>query len=137
MINDIINGIAIALGTAFPGVTVYADDIRQGFDEPSFYIKDVTTNQTQIVGTRYMRRMSLDVHYFPESKVEPMDEIRTVVEGLYDALEYIGEPGSILRGINMSHQVYDGVLHFLVDYNTTLIKQVTPLDPMGDLVIIQ
>lgn len=137
MINEIIKGIAISLGTAFPDVTVYDDQIRQSFDEPSFYIKDVTTNQSQIIGNRYMRRMSLDVHYFPESEVEPMNEIRTVVEGLYQALEYIGEPGSVLRGINMSHQVYDDVLHFLVDYNTTLIKEEAPGDPMGDLIIIQ
>jgi hypothetical protein len=138
VIDAIIINIAQALSTEFgDGVTIYTDQVRQKFTEPAFYIKDLTASEDQIVGNRYMRRTAINVHYFPQSKTEPRAEIRGVIEGLYQALEYIGVGSSLIKGRRMRYEIQDDVLHFLVDYDITIRRTETPGDPMDEIIIIQ
>jgi hypothetical protein len=67
-----------------------------------------------------------DDDYIEEQKVQ----INPVTESLYFDLEYITlSDGSMLNGIDMSHRVTDGILHFKVSYEYHILK-VLNKDPM-------
>lgn len=121
MLNDIVKGVAKQLGAVFgEGYRVYQNDVKQGLQEPCFFIAVLNPSLEPLLGSRRMKRVPLDVHYFPEDPGNNADLAETG-DSLLEALEYITLPdGNLLRGTDMSYQVVDGVLHFFVSYNHTL-----------------
>jgi len=58
-----------------------------------------------------------------------------VAEQLLDALEVIQlSDGDLVQGTTMNYSIQDGVLHFFVDYNVFLKKDV-PLEEMETLTV--
>lgn len=118
MLNDIITGIAQALGTTFGGeYRVYKNDVRQGLKEPCFFISVLKPDQTHLLGDRALWRHPFDVLFFP---AEPgtNGELYNTAERLMGALRQIALPsGDPLRGTRLSYEAVDGVLHFFVTYS--------------------
>src|SRR5690606_31329941 len=130
-----INGIRTAvfhrLAEKFPDIKRYGEEIRQGFEEPCFFVKLLTAGQTQELGTRYMRTHSFDIHYFPRD--ESNADAHAMAEQLYDALEVVEFNGQKYRGTGMNHEIVDGVLHFFVDYNFHVRRIVPDMPRMESL----
>lgn len=118
MLNDIITGIAKALGATFGSeYRVYKNDVQQGLTEPCFFVSTLKPEQTQLLGDRAIWRNPFDILFFPR---EPStnEELYNVATRLMYGLRYITLPdGDLLRGRSISYQVIDGVLHFFVTYN--------------------
>ena len=130
-INDIRTAVFHKLAERFPDIKRYGEEIRQGFEEPCFFVKLLTASQTQELDIRYMRTHSFDIHYFPRN--EENADAHAMAEQLYDALEIVEFNGQKYRGTGMNHEVIDSVLHFFVDYNFH-VRRVTPDEPkMGDI----
>lgn len=124
MVDVLMDGISIALNRAFgDGYQVYGDeDIRQGLEEPCFFIAAISLARTPKLGKRALAENSFDVHYFPDKKGSNK-EMHAVGDQLFDVLEYITlANGDLLRGARMRYQVTEGVLHFFVHYNLFLAK---------------
>lgn len=136
MINKIITGIAQGLDKEFnkqEKYTIYTESIEQGFDEPCFSIFSLTPINTQLVGNRYKREYSFDIQYFSENKEINNNEINGVVERLFSSLEYITVDNSLLRGTNMNVEVVDKVLHFFINFNMIVKKQIEKAETMNNL----
>src|SRR5690606_23225390 len=130
-INDIRTAVFHQLAERFPDIKRYGEEIRQGFEEPCFFVKLLNASQTKELHPRYMRTHSFDIHYFPRNGENA--DAHDMAEQLYDALEMIEYNGAKYRGIGMNHEIVDGVLHFFVDYNFR-VRRVTPDEPkMGDI----
>lgn len=112
---------------------IYGEEIPQKFKEPCFYIKVIRTRQAQQLGDRYTRRHLFDIHYFPKSGNNINEQILAMAEKLYNEMEYIEINGKLTRGIDMYHEVADGVLHFFVGYNFTVKKQAPHIPNMENL----
>ena len=140
MLNKIITGISQKLDSEFNSISedyeIYTEEVKQDFQEPCFFITLLSLDQTQIIGNRYSRTQPFDIHYFP--KVEGSNsEILEVTEVLVNALEYIMIDEGLIRGTKMNSEVVDGVLHFFVNYNMHVIKEVTKEEKMGEIKITQ
>ena len=133
MLNDIITGIAKALGTTFGSeFRVYKNDVKQGFTEPCFFIATLKPEQIPLLGDRAIWRNPFDIHYFPK-RAGNNAELFSVAETLLVALEYIPmADGLPLRGTSMSFKTIDGVLHFFVNYNPIVIqpKEENPMETL-------
>lgn len=118
MLNDIITGIAKALGAAFgSGYRVYKNDVKQGLTEPCFFIAALKPEQTPLLGDRAIWRNPFDIHYFPKEPAANEELYSAAVRLMY-GLRYITLPdGSPLRGRSLSYEAVGGVLHFFVTYN--------------------
>ena len=118
MLNDIITGIAKALGTTFgEEFRVYKNDVKQGLKEPCFFIATLKPEQKPLLGDRAIWRNPFDIHYFPKDGGTNA-ELYDVAEHLMYGLRYITLPnGDMLRGTSISYEAVDGVLHFFVNYN--------------------
>lgn len=124
-VNLVRDSIISALDQHFPGVKIYGEEIRQGFKGPCLFVKLFPVSQDQLLGRRYQRSHSFDIHYFAGSN----EELHDMAEQLYDKMELVSIADSLMRGVKMRHEVVDGVLHFFVDYNFHVIRDAEP-DPL-------
>lgn len=142
MVNKIIAGISQALDAEFnTGDTlyeIYTESIEQGFDEPCFSILNLTANATQLVNNRYSFKSAFDIQYFPSNRridgvVRKNNECYEVAIKLMDILESITVNSNIVRGSKMKNETIDDVLHFFVDYNMIVKKDIAKEDSMENL----
>lgn len=130
MINELKTGIAQRLDSTFSGVPIHTEQTEQGLIEPCFFIKDVTSDQNQIVGNRYKQTHVFDVQYFPPLDGSENEHIADTASELYGVLEYLTIDDDQVRGTKMRQEKVDGVLHFMVNYDFTVKRATTPDDPM-------
>lgn len=132
-INEIQNGIASVLFKSFK-YPIYIDEIKADAQFPCFVIDTLNTEQTHLLDIRYERRNDFDIMFFisDDDYIEAQQEqINPITEDLYFDLEYITLlDGSLLNGIDMSHRVTDGILHFKVSYEYHILKNKHNTDPM-------
>lgn len=122
MINDIVIGIAQSLNGEFgDSYEIYCEEVEQDLQEPCFLITLLDASNKRIVGNRYERKQPFDVLYFPSTS-EKRSEMQDVQDRLYNALEYINFQGGLLKGTSMNGNTVDNILHFMVDYNFTVVK---------------
>lgn len=132
--NIILDGITLALRAAYPDAHIDANAVKQGLRPPAFIAQLVSAEVEAYPGQRYKRLPRFDVLYFPEKGRE---ECYSVADNLCTVLELIDLPGGDkLRGTDMSFEVTDDVLHFLVSYNHFVYKQIDEVK-MGTLKIEQ
>ena len=122
MVNEIIDGISVALADAFDGITIYSESVAQDLQEPCFFILNLTSREVRLVGNRAQRNMAFDIHYFPESNLSPKYECQSIAERLYPVMREIALlDGSKVLGLNLNHDIVDGVLHFNVEFKPTIV----------------
>lgn len=132
--GKIIDGITLALRTAYPDYQIESDTIEQGLTPPAFLVLLVDVEQVRRVGERWRRLPRFDILYFP---MKGQEECYAVADNLCMALELITLPGGdLLRGTEISYEVTDGVLHFMISYNHFVYRP-TEETYMGDLTIKQ
>lgn len=141
MLNKIITGISQALDAEFNSeneeYTIYTEDVEQGLEEPCFFIFSLKPSSKQLAGNRYERKYPFDVHYFPKDEENYNNEINEVTERLFTALEYISIDRGLIRGTNMNAETVDNVLHFFINFNMIVRKEIEPIETMGSLTIKQ
>lgn len=125
MLNEIIKGVSMMLKNTFgDGYKVYENDVKQGLKPPCFFIGVLKPELSPLVGKRYLSTNPLDVRFIPLDGGRNA-EMFSVAAELLEALEFITLPsGDLLHGTKMNYEVVDGVLHFFVNYNLTLIKPI-------------
>ena len=134
MINDIINGIAIAIHEQFPDANIYTEPVEQDLVEPAFYIHCINVDQSDLIAGRFRQSMPFEVVYFPLNGVT---DINSTLPVLLVALKLITlENGQKLSGYNIKDQVIDDQLHVFADYDVTVSIVAAPVDKMEDLKII-
>ena len=102
MINKIIGGIAKRISSEFDGVTIYSEEISQGFKTPSFIIKLLNTQKQKGIGGRNKYINNFVIQYFPNQDRKNYD-FSDVSKRILDCLQYI-DAGRVLRGTNMKIQ---------------------------------
>ncbi|NEZ43311.1 hypothetical protein GQA12_17385 [Paenibacillus alvei] len=122
-VNDVRSGVISALNRIYPDMDIYGEEIKQGLEEPCFFVKLFPFSQDREFGRRYKRFHSFDIHYFPRSETDANEEMFEVAEKLLDHMEYIEVAGSICRGTNMEHEIVDGILHFKIDYDFHVLRR--------------
>lgn len=124
MINSIIEAVSASLNEEFgDGYEIYMEEIKQGLEEPWFFVQCLNSTNELFLGKRYFRRNQFCIQYFPES-AEKQRECNGVAERLWQCLEYITMYGETkpIRGTKMRYEVVDGVLNFFVNYDLFVYK---------------
>lgn len=133
--EKILDGITLALRAAYPECQIESDTIEQGLTPPAFLVLLVDVAQVKQIGERWKRLPRFDILYFPKKGRE---ECYAAADNLCTVLELITLPGGdLLRGTEISFEVTDGVLHFMVSYNHFVRRETEEPIYMGDLKIEQ
>lgn len=136
MVDKIIKAMSKTLNQVFGDdfEIYFSKDVQQGLTEPCFFIALVGSSRIRRIGVRYQMFNSFVVQYFPKIQRGNIEMIG-VAEQLLDALEYVQlSDGDLVQGTAMNYSIQDGVLHFFVDYNMFLKKEVA-LDEMETLTV--
>ena len=121
MLSRVVSAISNTLEKTFPEVEIYVNKLKQGFEEPCFFIDLLNPSEKQIIGNRYLRSYLFDIVYFPKKKSS--EEIFEVLDKLYSVLEYIElDDGTLIRGIERSSREEDRILHFFITYEMFIYK---------------
>ena len=128
MIRKVVEAISNALNENFSNTEIYINEIKQGFQEPCFFIQLLNPNEKQILGNRYKQKIDLDIMYFPKNENDNW-ELMEVAQKLNNILEVIKtEENDLLRGINRNFQMIDGNLHYFVTFGI-FVRKVAEEDP--------
>lgn len=131
-INDLRIGINQSLDDAFPNVNIYGEEIKQGFKEPCFFVKVLDSDMSKELGRRYKENLDFDVHYFSD-KEDINSDCFYIVDRLCEVLESIEVNGLRFGANKMKHEVIDGVLHFTLQFNHHVFKQLEDVEKMNRL----
>lgn len=131
MINQIVIGIAKALGSAFGDAEIYIEEIEQDLQEPCFLILLANAKREQFLGSRYNRKQTFNINYFPK---KGKNECYEVLNKLYEVMGLIEFDAGLINAQNMQGNIVDNVLVFTVDYNFTTYSP-SGYDYMGNLTI--
>ena len=133
MINSIIVGISTALDAEFgERYEIFTEEIKQGLEEPCFFIACLNPTHKLFLGKRYFRQNSFCIQYFPESD-KKQQECLDVAERLTECLEIITAADTQIRGTKVKYEVIDGVLNFFINYDYFFykVKDETPIESIS------
>lgn len=116
---DVRTGVMKALAAVFPDIDRYAEEIKEGLTPPCFFIGVLEPSHEQELGRRYTRDIPFDIHYFSETNKDRIN----MAEQLTSILETVQAGESQVRGMNISWQIVDEVLHFFITYRMQVWKQ--------------
>jgi hypothetical protein len=127
MINSIIEAISVALSAEFTekDYEIYMEEMKQGINEPCFFIACVKPHKELYRGRRYRAVNSFVIQYFPETADNIQRECNAVAERMVWCLEYVTLSGDDrpIRGSSISYEIIDGVLNFFINYDLFTTKQ--------------
>lgn len=133
MLNETIIGISQALDQLFEH-DIHIGSIKQGLIEPCFLIMLLKGSHAQLIGNLYLRQQPFDILYYPQNKDDVTTETASVISLMEMELEYIMVADAIVRGTKMEHEVVDDVLHFFVNYDLRIRKELVPDEYMQTLI---
>ncbi len=118
----ITDGISKALYKKF-GLEVITEKMKQGFNEPCFFIKRLKSKNKRLQKRRKEITNNYVIRYFSESN----DECEAVGLKLMETLEFLTleSENDTLRGYKMYYEIIDSVLHFFITYKTYLVEEET------------
>nr|WP_326498371.1 hypothetical protein [Clostridium brassicae] len=125
-------GINNVLDKEFPNITIYNEKIEQDFEEPCFFVKILSSEQDKELNIRYKKNVFFDIHYFSD-KEDINSDCLNMADKFYDLLEYVQVNDNLYRATNMTHEVIDGVLHFFLQFNYKVIKEIEKAPKMNKL----
>ncbi|WP_281885678.1 DUF6838 family protein [Paenibacillus sp. YYML68] len=131
---EVIHGITSCLGSLYPDHPIYTEQVKQGFAEPCFFVRSISSGQARGLDRRYTRMMLITVRYFPDpSSLDMKGACERIAERLYAELEYIQWEGETYRANSLRHEVVDDVLHFLLELNVRMLKLKPAVPKMNQL----
>ncbi|NFB57637.1 hypothetical protein EXM89_17765 [Clostridium botulinum] len=131
-INDLRIGINQTLDEEFLNINIYGEEIKQDFEEPCFFIKVLSSGQDKELNIRYKKNILFDIHYFSD-KEDLNNDCNDMADKLYVVLEYIKVSNRLYRSSKMTHEVIDGVLHFMLQFNYHVLKEIEKAPKMNKL----
>lgn len=137
MIEDIIDGISVALNSEFgDGYKTYTEEERQNMVDPCFFVMCLNPTHNLFLMRRYFRENTFVIQYFPQNKNRKREECNAVAERLTMCLEWITVTNDPVMASRMHYEIIDGVLNFFVNYNF-FVRRNEDKTPMETLEINQ
>jgi hypothetical protein len=127
IITNIKDSIVKKIKSSYPTYEVYDEIVKQGFQEPCFFVKIIEQNTTKESKNRFKFNIMFDIHCFLDENTETLNEqYHAIAENLYEKLDVFTDlSGGYLRGNDKRHDIQDKVMHFFVDVSASTKIPVT------------
>lgn len=107
--------------------------MKQGLNEPCFFITCLSNKTNRVVGSRYQLQTVFNVVYLPKKSNEEYKDCHEVSERITDCLELITVDKELIRVKNLNNEVRDGVLQISFNVDLFLMK-ITEKEVMNSLI---
>lgn len=103
------------------GIPIFTEEQKEGFEAPSFFIREVSRRVTPLWDNRREISSVIDVSYYParieKRNVEDRADAQGVQDTLLLGLEIVTDrAGNPVRGADLEAAWADGVLHLTATY---------------------
>ena len=132
MINNIKESIAHTLCTMYENITIYEDDIPNGFTTPSFVIYTNDIDSSRLINDGYNNVIEFDLCYFSDKDREEIKTDITNVRYELSHLDKVSNGIDTYRLINRQTNIVDDVLHYT--YSIRLREQTNNNDAVMNTV---
>ena len=125
----VLDAITVVLGELSPDSSIYIDKVEQGLNDGDFLVRLINTDYLKR-GTGELNRVvsSFDIIYFPKNGNKDCISTGDKLSELLSTIKLSTE--DIIRAVEKSFEIVDGILHFKVSYNYNTIKYQN-VDNMG------
>lgn len=120
-LTDIKKAINTLLETNFPGHKIYADDIKEGFSRPCFFVELLPISRDNEGNGLYSRRVSVIINYFSRDKTSLENiKMQDQLEEIFGQTLTVGD--RVVTINNIEGYINDGILQFSfnIDYVDSL-----------------
>jgi hypothetical protein len=127
-INLLRKAIVQKLAGEFPSTPVYAEEIKQGFKKPCFFVAHEETEEQPALGRmrsrgkRFLRQNQFSIYFYTLDGENQNEQAFDMGEMLFDVLSYVEINETRYGGFQMSVQCSFGVLRFSVSYDFHIFK---------------
>lgn len=123
VLNKLISAIANAIYAEFGDeYSIYAESMEQGVEKPCFFIGYINPSREQAYGTRTKTINAMQIRYHPVEEQSENRECNDIADRLYECLEVINYEDKKIRGTKPHHEISDGVLVFMINYDYHIAK---------------
>lgn len=125
----VLDAITVVLDSVSPDSSIYIDKVEQGLNDGDFLVRLINTDYLKR-GTGELNRVvsSFDIIYFPKNGNKDCIYMGDKLSELLSTIKLSTE--DIIRAVEKSFEIVDGILHFRVSYNYNTIKYQN-VDNMG------
>jgi hypothetical protein len=110
--NAVRDAVVNTLHIAFPNIRIFDERIKQGLNEPCFYVKVVDVAKMYKLNLQEYRTMLFDIHYFADT----YEEAHNMGESLFNVFSDFDLNQSNLITSRQDYNIVDDVLHFFIEY---------------------
>lgn len=122
--TDILTSINSVLDEHFPSIEIQSNDVSEGFNRPSFFVKFSNITKSSSL-EHFNRSMTVRIYYFPSdinnNSLELL-ETQEILEGAFDLKLTVLD--RFLNIEDMDIDTVDGVLHCYFDINYSDTKDI-------------
>lgn len=135
-IQELIDAIAEALFQKFgSNKKIYTEKVEQGLKTPCFLIRCLNPTKNLHLGRCYKRTNQFAIQYI-SSTAEAYEECVSIMEELFECLEYVIISGKPIRGMDLHGEITDGTLTFTVNYDGFVLKETEEQPDMEGLKVL-
>lgn len=117
VLNAVVEAIIGALDERFPNIPVYTDEIIQGLEEPTFWVKVIYDNRIRTMYEGHTYHVLADIHYFDQYA----SSRRIMADDIAQALDRLRLPWGSARADRVRIEDVDKVLHVFTDYTVRVV----------------
>ncbi|MDY0323735.1 MAG: hypothetical protein RBR24_06930 [Candidatus Carbobacillus sp.] len=124
VVEAVAEAIIGALDERFPNIPVYTDEIIQGIEKPTFWVKVIFNDRTRTMYEGHTYRVLADVRFFDRSS----SNRRIMANNIAQTLERIRLPWGKVWSDRTWVEDVDDVLHVFIDYTVRVVPVID--DPL-------
>lgn len=134
-IQKLIDAIAEALFQEFGSdYDIYTEKVEQGLEEPCFLIRCLNPTKNVYLGGVYKRTNQFVIQYITSAS-EANEDCNSVMERLFECLEYVILDDQPIHGMDLNGKITDGILNFKANYDGFVLKKQNEIS-MEDVEIV-
>jgi len=103
-------------------IKIYDETVKQGFQEPCFFVQFLINTHRHLLDNRYQRLNTVEIMYFSDNPRASKEDYDNMAEILFEKLRYLviddGDEKQVIRATgDITSEVIDDVLHLTVNYD--------------------
>ena len=103
-------------------IRIYDETVKQGFQEPCFFVQFLLNTHRHLLDNRYQRLNTVEIMYFSDNPRASKEDYDNMAEILFEKLRYLviddGDEKQLIRATgDITSEVIDDVLHLTVNYD--------------------
>jgi hypothetical protein len=124
MVEELVKSLAERLREMFDGYEVYTESVAMGAEKPSFFVECEEAEKVQLLGKRFILRISLSVTLESDSD-RKRSESESIMPTIFEAMSVLKTEERIVRGRSLTGRNESGRLVMRGVYDVFMTDEIS------------